>query len=109
MISKPSVLRIRLRRSSKRKEGEKRQRDDISGNGKNDNNSTRSSFSCVPKEWPTWKTPFERCRSASEIAKQKDGEQINTLVGIMELAAEDIMRSFIFEAETDKNQYAAMM
>ena len=56
-----------------------------------------------PESWPQWARRFERFRLASELSKQKEEYQINTLVYTMGDAAEDILRSFSLSDEQPKS------
>ncbi len=66
-------------------------------------------FSFVPKDWPSWKSHFERYRTASGLAKMGESEQINTLIYVMGIKAEEVSKAFVYAKETDAEKYNIVM
>lgn len=62
-------------------------------------------FSFAPKDWPSWKAHFERYRSASGLAKLSGVEQVNALIYIMGLKAEEISKAFVYTKPEDTQVY----
>ena len=58
-----------------------------------------------PEEWPRWIRRFERFRSATELNEDEEQKQINMLIYIMGEEADDVYKSFTFEAEGDDQKY----
>lgn len=66
-------------------------------------------FSFEPKEWQLWKENFERYNIASGLAKLSDEEQINALIYVMGLKANNIFKSFTFVKEEDGEKFETVL
>lgn len=66
-------------------------------------------FSFKPADWPNWRVNFERFRIASGLNKEDDYRQICTLIYVMGPQANDIRRTFTFEATEDRTKYATIL
>lgn len=66
-------------------------------------------FKFEPKDWPLWKENFERYHIASGLAKLSEDEQINALVYVMGLKANNIFKSFTFFRDKDAKKYATVL
>lgn len=55
-----------------------------------------------PKDWPRWKSRFERFRIASKLNKSTEEEQVNTLIYIMGERADEAMLTFNLSTDDSK-------
>lgn len=60
-----------------------------------------------PSNWPEWKQRFSRYSIATELVKENDDKQINTLIYAMGKAA--VFNSFIYEEERDVGKMAKVL
>lgn len=61
-------------------------------------------FSFVAKDWLSWKSHFER-RAASGLAKWDELEQVNTLIYVMGIKAEEVSKAFVYAKPSDAVKY----
>lgn len=66
-------------------------------------------FSFEPNQWPLWKENFERYNIASSLAKLSDEEQINALIYVIELKANNIFKSFTFGKDEDGKKFVTVL
>lgn len=61
-----------------------------------------------PSEWPEWKQPFCRFRTATQLNKDDGSVQVSSLVYAMGSEAEKILASFSFDNE-DKEKFDVVL
>jgi transposase InsO family protein len=62
-----------------------------------------------PAEWPEWQQRFTRYRMATKLGEEDAEVQISCLIYAMGSEAENILKSFVFEQEDDKKDYAIVL